>query len=155
MKSLLALSLCAVLAFPPTATAADPGEPSAGIIRVDVRGALDGIWTREDDADLPPEFVHASVIAGHQRLNIDPSESKQALSQLLYWRFPRHGDARQIYIHVKGRLEFRDTRPQIGIQPDDKGPWPYLVAEEVRIAPLHIREVKRFMAGDLELPEKP
>ncbi|MFG0336112.1 MAG: hypothetical protein ACF8TS_22360 [Maioricimonas sp. JB049] len=154
MESLFALSLCAVLVFPTTAAAADPAEPSTGIIRVDVRGALGGVWTREDDAGNPV-FKYAAMHAGRQRLHIDPSESKQALSQLLYWSVPRHGDARQMYIHVKGRLEFRDARPQVGIHPDDKGPWPYLVAEEVRIAPLHIREVKRFMAGDLELPQKP
>ncbi|MEW4530895.1 hypothetical protein [Maioricimonas sp. JC845] len=155
MKSLSALFVCAALAAPLTAGAADPIDPSDGIIRVEVRGVLNGVSTRENDAGSP-EFVHASVIAGHQRLNIDPSGSHQALSQLLYWSVPRHGDFRQMYIHVTGRLEFRDERPDVEIGGrQEKGPWPCVVAEEVRIAPLYLREVKRFMAGDLELPEKP
>lgn len=119
----LGLALCA-MSSPARAVEPADDQPTPGEILVQLRGPL--MVTTQDVAPPPghlPEpvnrtkLVAARVAAGGGHVELDWRHSQELHDELFYWRFPRHGDLRQVHAVVTGRLEFRLPEPQAADAP--------------------------------------
>lgn len=137
-RTMLVLTACLLLVSLLTspATTAPPFSPfedknalKDGEIRVQLKGVLLLASEGVEGPQVPRKLISAAIAVPGMGVAIDWMQSEEIRDELLWWCVPRHGDTRQIYVEVTGRMVFRPEREvggvrweAVGIQPETRVP---------------------------------